>query len=312
MRDETETIEYRETMQTATTAAISGPGTTPRPADRKASARHNPTTTHYGSRGSRNAFLREPIPAILPRCVTAACSDTNLITRENYEYLRDSYFRYARLLNVEAPHDPGRDCGDGIAHLYEEMRALVVPTLDVNIELRDCDKLAFALWHAHDWAYYNLYCLPVSFVERLRPQFRRLAITFLHELMRSNRLSAISTSDEADYVFDWMREAASETPHEWEKRELRDNILSYESGRAHRLLQRIEERCYYKNLPRALDKCTPRDDNEQRLLDTMRDGMQFIGSDKPAIMDYDYDHEYQEEPDFMPLELTRPADRSDI
>lgn len=305
IRYETETIEYRETMQTATTAAISDVGTTPRPTDRKATARHNPATTHYGSCGSRNAFLKESIPSILPRCVTAACSDANLITRENYEYLRDSYFRYAQLLNVEAPHDPGRDCGDGIAHLYEELVALVGPSLDVNIELLGCDKLTFALWHTHDWAHYNLYWLPVSFVERLRPQFRRLVITFLHELMTSNRITAVSTTDESDYVFDWMREAASETPQEWENRELRDNILSYESGRAHKLLQRIENRCYYKNLPRALDNCTPHDDNEQRLLDIMRDGMQFVGPDTPAIMDYDYDPEYEEEPDFLPLELDR-------
>lgn len=303
IRYETETIEYRETMQAATTAAISDVGTTPRPTDRKATARHNPATTHYGSRRSRNAFLKEPIPSILPRCVTVACRDTNLITRENYEYLRDSYFRYAQLLNVEAPHDPGRDCGDGIAHLYEELAALVGPSLDVNIELLGCDKLTFALWHTHDWAHYNLYWLPVSFVERLRPQFRRLVITFLHELMLSNRLSAISTSDDADYVFEWMREIASETPHEREKRDLKDNILSYESGRAHKLLQRIERRSYYKNLPRALDKYVAQDAAEHALLDIMRDGMQFIGSDKPAIMDYNYDSEYQEEPDFIPLGL---------
>lgn len=297
--------ENGKTMQTATIAAISDAGTTPRPTDRKATARHNPATTHYGSCGSRNAFLKEPIPSILPRYVTAACSDTNLITRENYEYLRDSYFRYAQLLNVEAPHDPGHDCGDGIAHLYEELAALVGPSLDVNIELLGCDKLTFALWHTHDWAHYNCCWLPVSFIERLRPQFRRMVITFLHELMLSNRLSAISTSDEADYVFDWMRESASETPQDRENRELRDNILSYESGRAHKLLQRIENRSYYKNLSRALDNCTPHDDSEQRLLNIMRDGMQFVCPDTPAIMDYNYDSEYQEEPDFLPLELDR-------
>lgn len=290
-------------MQTAISATIASLNTPPHSATRKTAVRHNTTTTHYGSCGSRNAFLKESIPSILPRCITATYCDTNLISRENYKYLRDSYFRYAQLLNVEAPHDPGNDYGDGIAHLYEELSALVGPSLDVNIELQSCDKLTFALWHSHDWAHYNLYWLPVSFVERLRPQFRRLVITFLHELMLSNRLSAISTSDDADYVFEWMREVASETPHEREKREFKDNILSYESGRAHKLLQRIERRCYYKNLPRALDKYVAQDAAEHALLDIMRDGMQFIGSDKPAIMDYNYDSEYQEEPDFIPLGL---------
>jgi hypothetical protein len=41
----------------------------------------------------------------------------NLITQENYEYLRDSYFRYAELMNVKAEHAPGRTIGEGIVNL---------------------------------------------------------------------------------------------------------------------------------------------------------------------------------------------------
>ena len=44
---------------------------------------------------------------------------------------------------------------------------------------------------------------------------------------------------------------------------------------------------------------------EHTLLDIMQDGMQFIGDDKPAIMDYKYNPEHWEDPDFLPLELDR-------
>ena len=49
----------------------------------------------------------------------------NVVTRENYEFLRDSYFKYALLLQKEAVHTPGKSVGEGIARLYDEMDTLV-------------------------------------------------------------------------------------------------------------------------------------------------------------------------------------------
>ena len=61
----------------------------------------------------------------------------NLITRENYGFLRDSFFRYAYLMEKEAVHTPGRTFGEGIARLHEEMDDLVGEGLNVNIEEQD-------------------------------------------------------------------------------------------------------------------------------------------------------------------------------
>lgn len=267
-------------------------------------SRHRLKTAHNSSRRGCYAFLTKPIPAVVPSCITFMCDD-NLITHENYEYLRDSYLRYAQLLHVDVKHNPGNNCGEGIINLYEEMNALVGPSLNVNFELSDSGHLSFALWHTHHGGKYNLYWLPVRFIERLRPKFRRLVITFLHELMHSNRISDITASDDAEYVFEWMNENACCTTYDWEKRDLIDNIRLYDCGRARKLLQRIERRCYFKNLPHALDICIPQDAVEHTLLDIMQDGMQFIGDDKPAIMDYKYNPEHWEDPDFLPLELDR-------
>lgn len=288
-------------MQTAPRAANAGSGTAPHQAARK-TAGDNPKTAHYSSRRSCNAFLRTPVQHIFPQYVTHG-GDENLTTRENYEYLRDSYFRYACLLDAIPKHSPGNSYGEGIANLYTEMCALVEPTLRVNIESPDFTSLSFALWHTHNWNCYNLYWLPVRFIERLRPKFRRLVITFLHELMRSNRLSDISASDEAEYVFNWMYENIDNDGSDREHKELARNLTSYESGRARRLLRRIEQRSYCKNLPRALDSFVAQDAAERTLLDIMRDGLQFIGDDKPAIINYDYDPEYQEYPDCEPVSL---------
>ena len=49
----------------------------------------------------------------------------NLITRENYEYLRDSFFRYASLMKKEAVHAPGLTMAEGITRLHDEMSDLV-------------------------------------------------------------------------------------------------------------------------------------------------------------------------------------------
>ena len=82
----------------------------------------------YGANGCRNSFLKTPILPIAPQTImreSYSGNSYNLITQENYEYLRDSYFRYAELMNVKAEHTPGRTIGEGIVNLYNEMNDLV-------------------------------------------------------------------------------------------------------------------------------------------------------------------------------------------
>lgn len=136
---------------------------------------------NYGSERGCNSFLNVSFVPIAPQSVTREDHDGishNLITQENYEFLRDSYFRYAGLLNVDAPHDRGKSIGEGIANLYNEFAALLDETVHVNYEERN-GRLYFNLWQAHTWGKYTLYYFPVKFVEALNPKLRRIALSFV-------------------------------------------------------------------------------------------------------------------------------------
>ena len=148
---------------------------------------------NYGSERGCNSFLNVSFAPIAPQSVTREGHDGtshNLITRENYEFLRDSYFRYAGLMNVDAPHDRGKSIGEGIANLYNELAALLDEKVHVNYEQRD-GWLYFNLWQTHTWGEYTLYYFPVKFVEALNPKLRRIAMSFLNHLMRENGFSTI-------------------------------------------------------------------------------------------------------------------------
>ena len=104
-----------------------------------------------GAKRCRSSFLNTTFqPKPLPSLVVEDSDGKrhNLITRDNYGFLRDSFFRYAYLMEKEAVHTPGRTFGEGIARLHEEMDALVGEGLNVNIEERD-GRLLFKLWKAH-------------------------------------------------------------------------------------------------------------------------------------------------------------------
>ena len=224
----------------------------------------------------------------------------NLITRENYGFLRDSFFRYAYLMEKEAVHTPGRTFGEGIARLHEEMDDLVGEGLNVNIEEQD-GRLLFKLWKAHHWGKLTLYYFPMKFVEALGPELRRISITFIHELMKANGIQTVLDEDDTEYVLTWISEEVPEEVPEERKKRLR-LLHSYENGRIKRLLQRVERKCYYKNLPKALDTYEPQNGFEQPLVDAMKRGLPFLTPAR-GIMQYAYDAYYSENPDFHPMYL---------
>ena len=96
--------------------------------------------TDCGSKRGRNSFLSTAFIPLAQNNLTVDCYDSgecnsiNVITRDNYEFLRDSYFRYSLLLQKEGVHTPGNSVGEGIANLYDEMNTLVGDELHVNIE----------------------------------------------------------------------------------------------------------------------------------------------------------------------------------
>ena len=234
----------------------------------------------YGTEGCRSSFLNTTFqPKPLPSLVVEDSDGKrhNLITRDNYGFLRDSFFRYAYLMEKEAVHTPGRTFGEGIA------------------------RLLFKLWKAHHWGKLTLYYFPMKFVEALGSELRRISITFIHELMKANGIQTVLDEDDTEYVLTWISEEVPEETPEERKKRLR-LLRSYENGRIKRLLQRVECKCYYKNLPKALDRYKARNDYERSLVSAMKEGLQFLSPER-GIMEYSYDPFYEKEPEFHPMYL---------
>jgi len=223
----------------------------------------------------------------------------NVITQDNYEFLRDSYFRYALLLQEEAAHAPGNSVGEGIANLYDEMDTLVGDGLHVNIEQED-GRLFFRLWKYHRWGSFTLYYFPVKFLESLNPVLRRIAITFIHKLMKANGIDTFLDYEESDFLFEMLSEDDGSDPED--RKERMRLVDSYKDGKIGRLLKRVESKSYYKNLSKALDTYEPRNGFEQPLVDAMKRGLPFLTPEK-GIMQYGYDAYYSEDPDFHPMYL---------
>lgn len=263
------------------------------------------TQKSSGSFGGRNAFLITTFKPIYTQQLVCEWDDDkrNYITQENYEYLRDSYFCYARLVNKVPHHQPGKSIGESIHNLYHEMNKLIGDQTGVNIEFEG-NRLCFRLWRTHGWGAYTLYWFPVKFVEMLNAKLRRIAITFLHELMNSNRLEAMHETDDFEFMLE-MFSCDIETCEDNKERKRYVALLNayQEGGRAYKLLERVKRKAYYKNLPSALDRYSPQNEFEQTLIDLMREGLQFIGTDKPSITGYNYDPYHDEEMDYPPMDI---------
>lgn len=269
-------------------------------------ARREQERTDCGSKRGRNSFLNTALAPIAQKNLVVETYDSinakraNVITRENYEFLRGSYFNYASLLKKEAMHTPGSSIGEGIARLYDEMDTLIGDGMNVNIEQEE-GRLFFRLWKHHQWGSYTLYYFPVKFLESLNPVLRRIAITFIHKLMMANGFSTILNEDDTEYVLMWLTEEdSSEEEKETEKR--LKLVQSYENGKIRRLLKQVETKSYYKDLPKMLEKYTPQNDFERSVVRLMKHGLPFL-TPKHGIMRYGYDAYYEEEPDIQPMRL---------
>lgn len=260
----------------------------------------------YGAKRCRNSFLRSKILPIAPQIVTREdyCGNRhNLITQENYEYLRDSYFRYAGLMNVKAEHTLGRSLGESISNLYREMDAIIGNDIHLNYEEKN-GRLYFNLWQTHTWGEYTLYYFPIKFVESLNPKLRRIAITFIHQLMKANGFTTINDEGDVDCILEWISDAPED--EEPEERKSRERLIrSYKmNGKAYNLLDRVWRKSYYKNLPKAIEEYDCKNDFEQGLIELMRKGLEFIQPDK-SIMYYTYDPFFDDEPEVLPVGLDR-------
>lgn len=222
-----------------------------------------------------------------------------LITQENYEFLRDSYIRYVKLLGEEPESISGKSVGERIVALYHAVNKLIGDEAGVNIE-QDAGRLRFRLWKWHKWGQCTLYYFPVKFIEELNPRLKRIVITFMHDLMRGNGMDTILDCNEFDFAIDCLSEPCEASPAEvetWDR--LR---CSYEEGKIHRFLRQVCCKRYYKHLDRTLDRYEPLNGYEEELTRLMKEGLQFLHPKKP-LMSYAYDPYYRENPDFYPISL---------
>ncbi len=65
---------------------------------------------NYSAQRCCNSFLKTTFQSTVPSFIIKDYGEDtfNIITQENYDFLRDSYFRYAELLNVKVDHTPAR------------------------------------------------------------------------------------------------------------------------------------------------------------------------------------------------------------
>lgn len=266
--------------------------------------RHGKKEKDCGAQRCRNHFLSTAFSNIVPGFLIKDYDGEpfNILTNENYGFLLASYRKYAELMGVKAHHVPGRNIGESINQLVYDMETLLKDNVGVNIE-QNQQHLYFNLWKYHQWGEYTLYYFPVKFVEALNPILKRISISFICDMANANGIATILDGEETDMVLDWLETAEWDEP-ETDTRNRLATIRSYRKGKVRRLLKRVEKTSYYKNLPAAIRKYSPKDKWETTLLELMTEGVQFLFPEKP-IMHYCYDPYFEEEPDYWPMGLDR-------
>jgi hypothetical protein len=206
--------------------------------------------------------------------------------------------RYASLLGRKLVHDPGVTPGEGIGNLYHALVRLVGDDIRVNIETEN-DGLVFVLWDTYRWNGYDLYWLPVKFVEKLRLPLRRLALSFLHLVHKAGKLDTTNGCEDIEMVMEWNEEA-DDWPED-ERDDLFELIHGYREGKIRKLMERIGKSNSYSNLGAALAAFVPRSDYESKLIALMAEGLEVFRMDGPTIFDYCYDPFLDEENDDCPV-----------
>lgn len=122
-----------------------------------------------GAKRCRCHFLTETILPIAPSHIEWGNEkEYEIVTQDNYEYLRDSYLRYADLSGVKPKLTSGESIGESINNVFNEMRQLLGKSQNLNIEENE-GRLYFNIWAYHEWGNYVVYYFPVKFIETLNP-----------------------------------------------------------------------------------------------------------------------------------------------
>lgn len=252
-----------------------------------------------------NSFLKTSVVSIAPQVVTCDWQgeECNYVTKKNYRYLLKSATKYATLLGVGLNHNPGKSIGEGISNLYDELDN-IIGELNLNIEPKG-DRLEFVIWKYHPWRDFTFYWLPVKFAESLNPRLKKIALTFINNFMHSNGMETTNRAADVEWLLEGAKDNVDECDTKERKRLLK-LIDSYESGKIYRLMKKIEsDSRHYKFLPAVLEKYSPNNEFETELIRLFKEGLQFIGKDKPSIMSYGYDPMYDQERDYPPVDMDK-------
>jgi len=226
----------------------------------------------------------------------------NCITEENYRYLLSSARNYALLQGVELLHHPGNSTGEGISNLYTELND-ILEDIQLNIEQED-GKLSFVLWKYCEWSEYTFYWIPVRFIENIGSELRKIVIDFMHQLIKSNGLKTTNKNPDMEYMLEYLEDNLSEYDKK-ERKQFEKIIQSYQSGKIYRLMERIETANTDYDISAMINGYRVKNDYERQLLSLLREGLYFIGEEKPSIMSYGYDPHDDEDRDYQPVDLDR-------
>lgn len=228
----------------------------------------------------------------------------NYLTQSNYEYLRDSAFQYARLLNAELKHNSSNDISTSISNLYKEFTAILSDSdsdLCLNIDIEE-QRLNFVIYKAYKWC--PLYWLPMKFIESIDEELQQIAVLFINELSKSNDIPLYFNSQIFTSTIEDLEETYDQYDDSEEKQKEYENILiSYSSGEIYKLFQRIRMAPPCRELPEIIRKIQPKQEREKNLFKIFEEGLQFIGNDLPSFKDFEYDSDFDPDIDYLPLDF---------
>lgn len=257
-------------------------------------------------RGNNDFLTGKILPVTSPEIrISSEKGDINVATAENYRHLLSSAENYARLTGQTLKVKKGRNHSHRISLLYEALDTLIPQHL--NIEEQE-GKLSFCLYEYHKWDDYTFYWLPIRFAESLPTKLRRITLTFLHLFVRHHRLYSVCEMPFFDYVVEYLMELEEDDDLSAKQcREVSKLAASYYKGSIFHKLKQVQEKEYYKNLPRAMESYATSNLKERKLLTFIRDGLELIKTGQPSILDYQYNpyDDGDDEQDYPPVELDR-------
>lgn len=256
------------------------------------------------ARRSHNDFLMGRILPIAPDLYIEKNEGEriNLTRHENFQYLYRSAQKYTTLAQIELPFRPVKGTSRlNIANLYKALDSILPQ--HINLEQRD-GRLYFCLYQFHDWEE-SLYWIPLDFTAKLPKHLKKITLEFIRRFIRHHGIQDITGTYYYEMALEYLENYGrynEEAPVQEIKRYAAISH-SYEEGKAHQALRRMEKRKFCINLEKEIQSYHPNKAAEQVFLNLIKEGMAYISPDSPSIMQYSYDWAYEESPDFRPVEL---------